>query len=103
MIPLDSANPEFIYEIVITTLRNRSGRYLDQGFCINQEPVAREIEQTIRNKLLSCRSKDVYNYLCRRYQIISMLEIAIRQKEAQLGIYNDTTGSNYTSSTKESA
>ena len=88
-----------IYEIIVTTIRNRSSFYIDHGICINAELFAREVEQALIRKLSATRSKDVFS----SRNIIDTLVLIMRQKEAQLGIYDATTRSNNSTSTKEAS
>ena len=85
-------------EIIVTTLRNRQGVYIDHGFCVNIELVSKELSNKLVHKLSLSRSKDVFT----QRNIIDTLELIIRQKEAQLGIHNDNAArSDNTSTTKE--
>lgn len=87
-----------IREIIITTLRNRGSIYVDHGFCLNYDLVAKELNNNLVRKLSITRSKDAFG----ANNIINILEKMIRQKEAQLGIYNDPTArQDNTSSTEK--
>ena len=76
-----------VYELIITTIRNRSSVYTDHGFCVNAEVVAREINEKIQNKAKSCVGKDGYNYFFRKYNVVNMLILALAKKETQWGIH----------------